>query len=208
MNAVDSGTFDVIVVGSGPGGATVARDLSRSGKKVLILEWGPGGPIRGNLAQYVRELMVPGKSLLITNRFLGLVRGITTGGSSVFYYGTCFPVPLEMFAAHGVDLTGDIEEVRRELPIGRLRDEMITPMAGRLMESARRLGFEIRPAGFRLRFNLLLNALDLWLTYSFTRGRLALPDILDVKQAVIRGDELVRRRGQISRLCAMLSRRP
>ena len=74
--------------------------------------------------------------------------------------------------------------------------------------TARRLGFEIRPAGFRLRFNLLLNALDLWLTYSFTRGRLALPDILDVKKAVIRGDELVRRRGQISRLCATLSRRP
>jgi hypothetical protein len=75
-------------------------------------------------------------------------------------------------------------------------------------ETARRLGFQIRPAGFRLRFNLLLNALDLWLTYSFTRGRLALPDLLDAKQAVIRGDELVRRKGQISRLREALDRRP
>jgi choline dehydrogenase-like flavoprotein len=142
MSRVGSGPFDVIVVGSGPGGATVARDLSRRGKKVLILEWGPGGPIRGNLAQFVKELMVPGKSLLVTNRLLGLVRGITTGGSSVFYYGTCFPVPLEMFAAHGVDLAGDVAEARRELPVGRLKDEMFTPMAGRLMDSARRLGFD------------------------------------------------------------------
>lgn len=74
-------------------------------------------------------------------------------------------------------------------------------------ETARRLGFEIRPAGFRLRFNLFLNALDLWLTYSFTRGRIALPDLLAVKQAVIRGDELLRRRPQLVRLCAMLRRR-
>jgi hypothetical protein len=75
-------------------------------------------------------------------------------------------------------------------------------------DTARRLGFELRPAGLRLRLNLLLNAFDLWLTYSFTRGRLALPGLLDVKQAVIRGDELVRRRGQISRLCETLGRRP
>lgn len=74
-------------------------------------------------------------------------------------------------------------------------------------ETARRLGFEIRPAGFRLRFNLFLNALDLWLTYSFTRGRIALPDLLAVKQAVIRGDELLRRRPQLARLCATLGRR-
>jgi len=31
---------EVIVVGAGPGGATVARDLSRKGKDVLILERG------------------------------------------------------------------------------------------------------------------------------------------------------------------------
>lgn len=75
-------------------------------------------------------------------------------------------------------------------------------------ETARRLGFEIRPSGLRLRFNLLLNALDLWLTYSFTRGRLALPGLLDAKQAVIRGDDLVRRKGQISRLLETLDRKP
>jgi len=141
MDTIAGGAFDAIVVGSGPGGATVARDLSRLGRKVLILEWGPGGPIRGNLAQYVKELMVPGKSLLVTNRGLGLVRGITTGGSSVFYYGTCFPVPLEMFSSRGVDLAADVEQLRSELPIAPLKDEMFTPMAARIMDSARRLDF-------------------------------------------------------------------
>ncbi len=74
--------------------------------------------------------------------------------------------------------------------------------------TARKLGFEIRRAGPRLRLNLLLNGLDLWLTYSFTRGRLALPDLLDVKQAVIRGGELVRRKNQLRRIREMLGGRP
>jgi choline dehydrogenase-like flavoprotein len=134
-------TWDVIVVGTGPGGATVARELTRRGKKVLMLEWGPGGPIRGTFSQGLRELLMPGKSLLVTNDLLGVVRGITTGGSSVFFYATCFPVPFEMLAKYGVDLTDVVDEARRELPVGPLKDEMMTPIASRLMESAQRLGF-------------------------------------------------------------------
>jgi choline dehydrogenase-like flavoprotein len=139
-----SGNWDAIVVGTGPGGATVARELTRRGRKVLMLELGAGRPIRGSLSQGLRELMLPGKSLLLTNDFLGVVRGITTGGSSVFFYATCFPVPFEMLAAYGVDLTETVQEARAELPIGPLKDEMMTPMAARLMESAQRLGFNWR----------------------------------------------------------------
>jgi len=32
--------FDAIVVGTGPGGAAVARDLTVKGKEALMLEWG------------------------------------------------------------------------------------------------------------------------------------------------------------------------
>jgi len=42
---------DVIVVGSGPGGATVAKELSKKNKKVLILEWGNNAPLTGSLWQ-------------------------------------------------------------------------------------------------------------------------------------------------------------
>jgi choline dehydrogenase-like flavoprotein len=144
MDATRQTQSDVIVVGTGPGGATVARELARRGKEVLMLEWGPGGPVRGTLGQAARELLMPGKGLLITSQLLGMVRGITTGGSSLFYYATCFPVPFEMFARHGIDLAEDVEELRRELPIGPLKDEMMTPMATRLMESAREVGFDWR----------------------------------------------------------------
>ena len=71
-----------------PGGATVAREMACRGKKVLILEWVPDGEVRGTAAQYFSQSMMPGKSLLLTPELVGMVHGITTGGSSLFYYGT------------------------------------------------------------------------------------------------------------------------
>lgn len=133
---------DVIVVGSGPGGATVARESVKLGKKVLILEWGPNPVLSNSFSQFFKYLLRPGKSLLISNGFLGMVRGILTGGSSTFYYGTCFDVPQEMFAAYGIDLRAEVQETLAELPIAPLREEMMTPMANRLMESAQDLGYQ------------------------------------------------------------------
>ena len=44
----DNQYYDAIVVGSGPGGATVAKELSVKGKKVLLLEWGDNNPLNGS----------------------------------------------------------------------------------------------------------------------------------------------------------------
>ena len=132
---------DFIVVGSGPGGATVAKELSVRRKKVLILEWGDNNPLTGSFWYAAKSFLRPGRCLLITGQLLGLVRGITTGGSTVFYYATCFPVPVDMLRSYGIDITQEVEETRAELPIGPLKDEMIGPMAERIMESARDLGY-------------------------------------------------------------------
>jgi choline dehydrogenase-like flavoprotein len=40
MNTTDEKDIDIIIVGSGPGGATVAKELSQRKKNVCILEWG------------------------------------------------------------------------------------------------------------------------------------------------------------------------
>jgi choline dehydrogenase-like flavoprotein len=138
MNIDDN---DYIIVGSGPGGATVAKELSQRKKKVLILEWGDSNPLTGSFWRGAKSLLWPGRSLLFTQQMLGLVRGIAAGGSTVFYYATCFPVPFDMLKSHGVDITGEVEEARAELPIAPLKDEMVGPMATRIMESAQGLGY-------------------------------------------------------------------
>ncbi|MFO7667209.1 MAG: FAD-dependent oxidoreductase [Desulfobacterales bacterium] len=132
---------DVIVVGSGPGGATVAKELSQRSKKALILEWGDNAPLTGSFWQGARTLLFPGKSMLFTHQMLGLVRGITTGGSTVHYYATSFPVPFDMLKSHGIDIRDEVKELREELPVGPLKDEMVGPMSKRIMESAQDLGY-------------------------------------------------------------------
>ena len=65
--------FDVIVVGTGPGGATVARELGRRRQKVLVLEWGSNAPVTGTLSQTIGVGLIPGKSLLFTNQMLSII---------------------------------------------------------------------------------------------------------------------------------------
>jgi len=141
MNEKQMKESDVIIVGSGPGGATVARELSLRKKKVLILERGDNNPLTGSFWYGLKTLFFPGKSMLITRQLLGMVRGISTGGSSVFYYATCFPIPFEMLKRHDIDVTTEAQEIRNELPIAPLKDEMIGPMSKRIMESALDLGY-------------------------------------------------------------------
>ncbi|MBU2488016.1 MAG: GMC family oxidoreductase N-terminal domain-containing protein [Proteobacteria bacterium] len=133
--------YDAIVAGSGPGGATVARELSRRGMKVLILEWGGGEPLTGSLKQAATMVGVPGQSLLFTAQGLSMARGITVGGSSVIYCGTAFEPPHEMLASYGMDIRKEVAEVRAELPIGPLSDGLMGPQQTRIMESAQDLGY-------------------------------------------------------------------
>ena len=93
MKSTRHEAYDAIVVGTGPGGATVARELSEKNKKVLILERGDNWGIRGTSWQAALAAGIPGRSLLMTHNALALVRGITTGGSSVFYYASAFDPP-------------------------------------------------------------------------------------------------------------------
>jgi choline dehydrogenase-like flavoprotein len=132
--------FDVIVVGTGPGGATVARELGRRKKKVLILEWGSNAPVTGTLSQTIGVGLIPWKSLLFTNQMLSIVRGITTGGSTFLYYATAFDPPYEIFRRHGVDISEEIDEAKRELPVAPLSDDLVGPFARAIMKSARELG--------------------------------------------------------------------
>ncbi len=134
--------YDAIVVGTGPGGATVARELARSGQSVLILERGGRPRLRGVFWQYALYQCFPFRSMLLTSQLLGMVRGLITGGSSVFYYGTCFDIPFAMLESYGIDVRHEAAELRQELPIGPLADEVMGAKAKRIMNSARELGYD------------------------------------------------------------------
>ncbi|ELX12429.1 putative glucose-methanol-choline oxidoreductase [Janthinobacterium sp. HH01] len=131
-----SPTYDVIVVGSGPGGASVARELARRQLRVLVLEQGGAAPLEGTLTQMAGIAAVPGKSAFLHRDASLLVSGIAAGGTSTINFATAAPPPLAMFAAHGIDLAPALESLRAELPMGPLPDTLIGPMAQRIRQGA------------------------------------------------------------------------
>ncbi|MES2018051.1 MAG: GMC family oxidoreductase N-terminal domain-containing protein [Pseudomonadota bacterium] len=127
--------YDAIVVGSGPGGASVARELAMLGRRVLILE-------QGSAAQMAGIGAVPGRGAFIHRDASLLVQGVSAGGSSTVNFATAADPPAALFAAHGIALDAVLRELRAELPIGQLPDSLVGPMATRIMAGARSLGME------------------------------------------------------------------
>src|SRR5262245_6353898 len=89
---LDGAEFDAIVVGSGPAGATIARELSKRKQKVLILERGadvpPGGGLRAT-ASIISAVPVGDN--------LATARAFATGGTTAVYFAVVDFPPLETF---------------------------------------------------------------------------------------------------------------
>lgn len=128
-------TWDAIIIGSGPAGVTLARELSQNGRKVLLLEAGRFVTPRTPLFDMLRTARI---------RHLGagatLVRGQAVGGTTLLYYATGNKPPLARFRALGIDLTAAWKQLQGLVPLDPLRDDLIGPMAETIRDSAARQG--------------------------------------------------------------------
>ncbi len=138
--------YDLIVVGTGPGGATVAREMAKRGKKVLMLEKGPHREPDGSIISAAIDMMLPGKGLFFTPQIAGVVRASCTGGSTMYYYASALYPDLDKFKPYGVDLKYDTDEMYQDLNFLKpLQDHMIGPMSKAIMEGARGIGIDWNP---------------------------------------------------------------
>jgi len=134
---------DVVIVGSGPGGATMARELSRKGKSVVICEAGKYHKRFGYTALLLT--MMDKLGLTFSKEGTWVVRPKTAGGASVVYCGTAVRPPAWFKDKYGIDLDEEVDALFQEIPIKPLSDELIGPAARAIMEGARSLGLDWKP---------------------------------------------------------------
>ena len=132
-----------VVVGSGAGGATVARELTRRGREVLILEEGAYHKPVGSWRTMLKMLDHMGNFASIEGT--QMVRLITVGGSTVSFCGVAFPPPPWLKERHGIDLAPYVDEVSRELDLAPLPDRLVGAGAQRIQAAAREEGLAWNP---------------------------------------------------------------
>ncbi len=135
---------DVVIAGSGPGGATVAKELSRKGKKVIVCESGKNHKWFGSSLSTVNLLNKKGVTFSREGNWI--VSGKSLGGGSIVYGAVAFKPPAWLKEKYGIDLEEEAREFYSEVPIKPLPDSHIGPAARKIMESARRIGLDWKPA--------------------------------------------------------------
>jgi choline dehydrogenase-like flavoprotein len=147
-----------IVVGSGAGGATVARELARKNFEVLVLEAGHPfnplthriswlSPFRGTLllkSEHSVELIFRHLQTTKSSEDLVIFRGMTEGGSTTISCGNMVRAERGL-SEIGLNLTPEFEEIENSLEITSFPKQRWRPLSKRMFEEAEKMGFAPSP---------------------------------------------------------------
>jgi choline dehydrogenase-like flavoprotein len=124
--------MNVLVVGSGAAGGTVARELSKNGISVTIIEKGPAIRVKNAYKEYI-----------IQNVGTEISNTVCLGGTTLVTLGNGMKDCADDFKDFGIDLNPEFEEIERELFVSHLPDSHFGDGTKRIMESAESIGFEV-----------------------------------------------------------------
>lgn len=123
----------VIVVGSGAGGATVAKELAIRDIPVILIEKGP---------------LIKPKDAFTTfderEKDIDLLKTTCVGGSTMVSAGNGMRVLERELKSMGIDLSAELSEAERELGVNTLPDSHLGEGTKVIMDAAHRLGLPIR----------------------------------------------------------------
>ncbi|HEV3231920.1 MAG TPA: GMC family oxidoreductase N-terminal domain-containing protein [Candidatus Dormibacteraeota bacterium] len=151
---------DVVIVGTGAGGAVAAFELAQAGLKVVLVEEGgsyhredfDGRPLLERVSRAYRD---QGLTFTAGNVTISLPLGKAVGGTTVVNSGTCFRAPewiLEKWArGHGVkgSLAADLDpyfaQAEEVLNVTPVPDHLLGKNGEKLRDGARALGWKSGP---------------------------------------------------------------
>lgn len=136
---------DIVIIGSGPAGATLARQLAKSGQKlrVLLLERGRDWRKSKLYGTYPGAMLYTDKaSFLTTTGGLSIIRPLMLGGATSMYCA-CAADPLPWWHdKYGIDLMPYSRQTRQELAINPLPAALRGKASTRIAEAAAACGQE------------------------------------------------------------------
>ena len=152
-------TADVVIIGSGCGGAVAAKELAEKGLSVVVLEEG-GYFDHRDFNQNACEMFInlyrdAGSTITLGNPPIALPLGKLVGGTAVINSGTCFRTPdwvLRKWAlAYGVEgctpeeIRPYFERVEQICHVSTLTEDVLGTNAKIVRRGAERLGLTLKP---------------------------------------------------------------
>lgn len=134
---------DIVVVGSGAGGATIAKELSKaSKKKIYLLEKG-SRPKRIGSELFASQIY--DKCALFGRSKEGVIiyRAIALGGTTLVSCGNGVRSLESEFEKLGIDLKNEYEEAEKELNV--ISNPIISKTSRAIIEASKKLGINMIP---------------------------------------------------------------
>jgi len=149
-------TYDIVIVGSGAGGGTVAQELSplcNQGLRIAVLEKGPrfrDDEFTGRELEMAGALYEDGGGFLTTDGAMTIAFGCVYGGSTVVYTGTSMLPPERVIRRWDVpglthaDLESRARKFMDENNAHLLDDDVINQNNKLFVEGCRKLHYEVK----------------------------------------------------------------
>ena len=133
-----------LIIGSGAGGATLAKELATRGKNVAVVEKGgfhKVGTERRALKFYTGRLG-PAE---VSDEGIELFRAIMVGGTTTVTLGNGVRALQEELEQRGVGLEKEFKEAEKELGVAPMPESLMGERARALRDASLELGYEVKP---------------------------------------------------------------